>query len=251
MPPNGYRLTRFDRCDSTNEEARRQGDAGAAAGLWIVSDEQTKGRGRRGRGWQSPPGNLYSSLLLRPDRPTAEAAQLSFVAALAVRDLATHYLRSDSQVLCKWPNDVLLEGRKYSGILLESVAGPGGKPAWVVLGIGINVVFKPAELADAVATLADYCNPPPEVGEVFTVLSQRFEMWLQRWLEEGFAPVREAWLSSAHRLGEAIEARLPSETLTGRFAGLDESGSLLLETKAGVRHVIQAADVFPAFGEAD
>jgi BirA family biotin operon repressor/biotin-[acetyl-CoA-carboxylase] ligase len=173
----------------------------------------------------------------------AAAAQLSFAAALAVADLLGRFAPSASIAL-KWPNDVLLEGGKASGILLESEGG-GGRLDWLAIGIGVNLVAAPPadpEAAHPPACLADHA-PPPSPEAALTALAAAFEGWRARHAAEGFAPLRAAWLARAARLGEPIEARLPSETLRGTFADLDADGALVLHTAAGPRR-IAAADVF-------
>src|SRR5262249_47981168 len=137
--PAGYELASFDDIDSTNEEARRRAGAGARGPLWIWAQRQTAGRGRRGRAWESPLGNLSCTLLFAPHATAAAAARLSFVASLAVRDLVAELL-PDAEVKVKWPNDVLLDGRKTSGILLESAGETGsGDLPWLAVGIGVNL----------------------------------------------------------------------------------------------------------------
>jgi len=138
-----YRLLSFAAIDSTNEEAKRQAAAGAPEGTLIWARAQQAGRGRRGRPWVSEPGNLYMSLLLRPDRAAPAAAQLGFAAALAVGEAALPLLPASAALAYKWPNDVLIDGRKTSGILLESQAAGEGRLDWLVVGIGVNLVSFP------------------------------------------------------------------------------------------------------------
>ena len=141
--PAGYELASFDEIDSTNEEARRRAQRGDRGPLWIWALKQNAGRGRRGRPWESPVGNLMCTLLLAPGVPPAQAARLSFVAALSVRDfVAEHAGTTDVRV--KWPNDVLIDGRKVAGILLESSGESGaGLLPWLAVGIGVNLVHAP------------------------------------------------------------------------------------------------------------
>ena len=139
--PTGYALKEYSEIDSTNEEAKRLAAADAPVPIWMRADAQTAGRGRRGREWQSQSGNLAATLLLRPNRPAAECAQLSFVAAVACAD-AVAYFAPRAEIAVKWPNDVLADGRKIAGILLESASG-GGAPFWLAIGIGINLAHFP------------------------------------------------------------------------------------------------------------
>ncbi|EME69843.1 biotin-(acetyl-CoA carboxylase) ligase [Paramagnetospirillum caucaseum] len=225
---------------STNDEARRRVEDGSAADLLVVTARrQTAGRGRRGRVWESPEGNLHASFVLRIERPLAQAAQIGFVAALALAE-ALDELAPGHDVRCKWPNDVLADGRKVAGMLLES-AGDG----WLVLGIGVDVECRPApaEALYAAIALVELGYGGDTAG-VLNALCRSFGPWLARWRDEGFAPIRAAWLGRARGLGEAALVRLEAETLSGVFAGLDEEGGLLLDQgAAGIRRIL-AGDVF-------
>ena len=241
--PAGYGLKQFDTIDSTNEEARRLAQAGERGPLWIVAGEQTAGRGRRGRSWVSPRGNLSATLLIDPGRPAGECAQLSFVAALATSD-AVSALAPGSGIKVKWPNDVLAEGRKIAGILLESASSGGAAPGWLVIGIGVNLSAHPPDTEFPATSLPvlGVAAPLPEDG--LLQLAAAFAKWYDVWRAEGFAPIRDAWLARAAGLGTRIRARLQNGELTGVFEGIDMSGALLLrETQDRVR-AIAAGEVF-------
>jgi BirA family biotin operon repressor/biotin-[acetyl-CoA-carboxylase] ligase len=242
LPP-AYRLVALDSVGSTNEEARRLAAAGAEDGTLVWAREQTAGRGRRGRAWRSPRGNLYLSLVLRPDCAPGEAAQLGFVAALAVGATCGGFVPPLTDLHYKWPNDVLLGGRKVSGILIESESDPAGRLAWLVLGLGLNVAAAPEATAFPATSLRDEGAGDLPVEPVLEALARHFLAWTDRWLADGFAPVRAAWKRRAWRLGEEIHARLPNDELRGRFEDLDETGALVLETAAGPRR-ITAGEVF-------
>ncbi|WP_341702516.1 biotin--[acetyl-CoA-carboxylase] ligase [Ferrovibrio sp.] len=241
-----WSLQAFDSLDSTSEEVRRRAEAGAPEGLAVLARRQTAGRGRRGRSWDSPEGNLFLSLLLRPRVTPAEAARLSFLVAVAVTealDLAAPALRG--QVTCKWPNDVLVAGAKIAGILLESRTAPDGGLDWVIVGIGVNLAHFPPDTPYAATALS--AHGVAVLPEDFAGwLLARLGYWLGRWRSEGFAPVREAWLARAQGIGREVVVRLPDSELRGRFAALDESGALLLELPDGSRQAVTAGDVFPA-----
>lgn len=239
--PAGFTLVSLDSVESTNEEALRLARSGAPAGSVVWARRQTAGRGRRGRAWDSPAGNLYCSVVLRPR--SANAAQVSFVAAIAVAD-ALAALGCRVAPTLKWPNDVLMGGRKIGGILLESSPMRRDEVAVTVVGTGVNVATHPDDGSTALR------NEGVDV-EVETVLSgylRHLALWLERWQGEGFAPVRTAWLDRATGVGTAIEVRLHTETLPGVFTGLDEDGVLLLETASGLRR-ISAGDVFLTDGQ--
>jgi BirA family transcriptional regulator, biotin operon repressor / biotin---[acetyl-CoA-carboxylase] ligase len=244
LPP-AYRLISLDSVDSTNDEAIRLAEAGAEDGTLVWAREQTKGRGRMGREFVSPRGNLYLSLVLRPDCDIAAAAQLSFVAALAVGDGIGSVVPAMLEITYKWPNDVLLNERKVSGILLESKTAPGGGIDWLVLGVGINVASYPED-TEFPATSLHFEGTPRSVTEVevLQAFSRHLLTWINRWLDDGFAPVRQKWLSHAHGKGEIIEVRLPKETLSGTFADMDKDGVLLLDVPGAGQRRIAAGDVF-------
>lgn len=238
----GYRLIIRDEVASTMEEARRAAAQGEPGKLWVVARSQNAGRGRHGRQWGSPPGNLYSSLLLRDPCPPALAPQLGFVAGLAVHDAVTAVLgEAAPRIALKWPNDLLVEGAKTVGLLLEGESRGGRLD--VVIGIGVNIASCPTDTPYPATFLRRY-RPDVTVEAVLTALSdawtRRFETWSR---PGGFGPTREAWLERAAFLGETITLRLAEGPLSGRFVGLDPTGRLELETQAG-RRLIDAGDLY-------
>ncbi|WP_366554023.1 biotin--[acetyl-CoA-carboxylase] ligase [Aquibaculum sediminis] len=244
LPPV-YRLVALDSVASTMDEARRLAEEeGAEDGTLVWAREQSGGRGRLGRQWESPRGNLYLTLVLRPDCPPAEAAQLGFLAAVAVSD-AIGAVSPPVETTFKWPNDVLLHGNKVAGILMESRSTPDGGLDYLLLGCGVNVAHFPRDLMYT-ATSMHYEGVPKDVTEVdlLEAFGRHFLSWVSRWLDDGFAPVRKAWLRHAAGIGERIEVRLPRETLTGVFRELDEAGHLILELEGGERRRIASGEVF-------
>jgi BirA family biotin operon repressor/biotin-[acetyl-CoA-carboxylase] ligase len=235
-PP--FRLVTLETIDSTNDEAKRRARQGAGHGTVIQACEQTAGRGRRGRSWHSPAGNLHVSLLLDPGVPLHSAAQLGFVASAALaQGLAG--LAPAAHVECKWPNDVWCNGRKIAGMLLE----PAEVGGLVVLGVGVDVVAAPhPALYDAIALTETGCAA--DAAAVLRAFIAAFAPLFEVWRDRGFAAVRRAWLARARGLGAAIEVRLERETLSGTFVGLDEDGALLLELADGQRRRVLAGDVF-------
>ena len=234
--PQDYQKIRHDELDSTNNEAQRLAASGEAGPVWIIADRQTAGRGRRGRAWSTDTGNLATTLLLRPDAPPAIVGQLSFVAALAAAEMASHFAPS-ATVTVKWPNDVLAEGKKLAGLLLE--AGPG----WLAVGIGVNLASAPEATEFPATSLAQLGIAAPSSDEALTILAARFAHWYDAWMEKGFETIRAAWLARAGGLGGPIRARLPHETRQGVFEGIDASGALLLNEQGNVR-AIAAGEVF-------
>jgi BirA family biotin operon repressor/biotin-[acetyl-CoA-carboxylase] ligase len=238
-----YSLVTHERIDSTNEEAKRLAATGAPAGTLVWAGEQLAGRGRRGRGWTSPPGNLYMSLLLRPGRVASIACQLNFVAAVALAEAVAGLLPHSASVALKWPNDVLVNGAKVSGILLEAAAAPDHVIDWLVIGVGVNVASHPPDTPYPATNLQreGVHSTPAAVLETFAA---SFERWHAVWREAGFARVRDRWLASARGLGEPIEVRLERETLHGRFSDLDETGALMLDMGQGGRRHVTTGDLF-------
>lgn len=237
----------LDEIDSTNAEARRRAEAGEAGPVWLVGLRQTAGRGRRGRAWETGEGNLAATLLFRTDKPPAEAAQVSFVAALAVADLLAEYVPA-SLVSLKWPNDPLLGGLKVSGILIESGASPMGG-LWMAVGVGVNLKHEPVESERPATSLATYRDcPPPHPAEAVEILADAFERWFRTWTTLGFPAIADAWTARAHGLGEPCVARLGTETVEGIAEGLDGDGALRLRLADGRVRRITAGDVF--FGAA-
>ena len=233
----------LDEVDSTNAEARRRAEAGARGPLWITARRQTAGRGRRGRSWETGAGNLAATYLAHTAQPPAEAAQVSFVAALAVADLAVAYVPA-ALVSLKWPNDPMIAGRKAAGILVESGAHPAGG-LWLAVGCGVNLATPPDAAERPATAFADHMRaPPPAPLDALAVLAEAFERWRGLWERLGFAPIAEAWTAKAHGLGETCTARLPGETIQGVAEGLDGDGALRLRTAPGVVRRITAGDVF-------
>jgi BirA family transcriptional regulator, biotin operon repressor / biotin---[acetyl-CoA-carboxylase] ligase len=238
LPP----IVAYDEIDSTNLEARRRADDGETGPLWLTALWQTAGKGRRGRTWRSGSGNLAATLLLTTSKPPLEAAQIAFVAALAVADLAGTYVPV-SKVSLKWPNDTLLGGRKVSGILVES--GPSAAGLWLAVGVGVNLAEAPDDVERPATALADHMDgPPPRPAEALGILASAFERWRGVWEAAGFAPIAEAWTARAHGLGQPCSARLPAETIEGVAEGLDFDGALKLRLADGSLRRITAGDVF-------
>lgn len=236
----------YDELDSTNAEARRRAEAGEAGPVWIAAKAQAAGRGRRGRSWSTEEGNLAATLLMTTEVPATEAAQVSFLAALAAADLADTCLGSGAAQL-KWPNDVLVYGKKAVGILVESGARPD-KQLWLAVGVGVNLARHPTDVDRPATSFAEHMAArPPEPRQALEILASRFEIWRALWAAQGFAPIAAAWTDRAYGLGQACEARLPNRTLTGVAEGMEPDGALRLRLDDGTVERITAGDVF--FGE--
>lgn len=240
----------LDAIDSTNAEARRRAEAGETTSQWIVARQQSAGRGRRGREWESETGNLFATLLTLTAKPPAEAAQVTFVAALAVVDLFDAFALPGC-VSIKWPNDVMLAGDKASGILIESGVHATGS-LWLAVGIGVNLARAPEGTERPATSLADHLRSdiayPPAIDAAATVLAEAFAVWQARWESLGFQPILDAWTTRTNGLDGPCVARLGHETVTGVADGVEPDGALRLRTADGQLRLISAGDVF--FGEA-
>ena len=225
--------------DSTNAEALRRAAAGERGPVWLLARKQTAARGRRGRAWVSPEGNFAATLLMQAP---GDLALRSFVAALGLHDAMVALTGRAELFALKWPNDVLLSGGKLAGILLES----GGRGA-LAIGIGVNLAAAPEAAgleAGAVrpVSLAEATGLRVTPDEMLDALAPAMMRWEERLQDEGFAPVRAAWLARAARLGEEIVARLPGREVAGRFETVDATGAIVLATAAG-RVALPAAEI--------
>lgn len=236
--------------DSTNAEAARLAPS-LTGPCWILAGEQTGGRGRRGRAWASPPGNFHATLVLKPHEAPATVALRSFAAALALREALVALTGLPGSFTLKWPNDVLCNGGKLAGILLES-AGQGAQVGHLAIGIGVNLIAAP----DPAMLDPDALRPVTLLGEtghriapetLLNALAPAYAAWEDRFTTEGFAPLRAEWLKHAANLGQPIRARTGTgpgtTTRHGTFETIDATGALILRTPQG-RETIPAAEVF-------
>lgn len=241
----GVRLLAFDTIGSTNAQALAQARKGDRGPLWITAARQTEGRGRRGRSFVSERGNLYATLLVTDASPAEHAAELAFVAALALHDAVCEAAAVlAARLALKWPNDLLCDGAKVAGILVEGESGIG-RPLVTVVGIGVNCAHHP-KTTDYPATdlLTAGGSVSPET--LFAALSRAMHQRLQEWEGgRGFAATRAAWLARAAGLGKPVRVQLSERQLEGRFQTLDPSGRLVLRLADGSVEIITVGDVFP------
>lgn len=231
--------------ESTQTPVHNKAIGGEEEGYVLQALQQVGGKGRHGNQWDSPMGNLYMSVLLRPTCALNEAGQLSFVVAVALSKALDGYIDTQKhKKTLKWPNDILIDGLKISGILLESNLQADGRIDSIVIGMGLNI-FKAPDLAISLQEIADkpvYINVFRD--DVLAALAEMYDLWQNK----GFAPIREAWLKQAHGLNDAMTVRLPSESFKGTFDGVDETGALLVLMEDGMQKVVQAGEVH--FGDA-
>ncbi|GLK69502.1 biotin--[acetyl-CoA-carboxylase] ligase [Hansschlegelia plantiphila] len=246
----GHSLQAFDTVGSTNAEGLALAREGRGP-AWVVARSQTAGRGRRGREWSTERGNLAASFATTLDVAPATAATLGFVAGLALetalRQVAKSLQARDARPELKWPNDVIVDGAKLAGILLEADALADGRLA-VVVGIGVNVVSAPEDLPYPATSLAAR-GDEVEAEQLFTALADSLVGWLEVWDSgRGLAAVRKAWMARAAGLGSQVAVELGGRTIRGRFESIDDSGRLVIRAQTGVATAISAGDVY--FGSA-
>jgi BirA family transcriptional regulator, biotin operon repressor / biotin---[acetyl-CoA-carboxylase] ligase len=232
----------FETIDSTNAEAMRRAVGGERGPLWIVAARQSAGRGRQGREWDSGAGNLYATLLVTLPVPADVATQTSFVAALAVFDVAAGVLGGDAKLSLKWPNDVLLDGAKLSGILIETVAHDADSTT-VAIGVGVNLAHAPEHTRYGATSLAEHGrHVAPD--EAFASLAAAMGARLAAWNDgRDFAVIRRDWTAHAAGLGRVARVTMGERTVTGEFTGLASDGALLLSETGGRLHAIHAGEV--------
>lgn len=232
--PDGWQVVALDSVASTMEEARRLAADGAADRTVVRAREQAGGRGRLGRPWASPPGNVYATAILRPDIPPVRASELSLVAAVAVADAVAAVA---GPVRLKWPNDVLLDGGKVAGVLLEAVTG-GTSLAAVLVGIGINVASCPDIPGRATARVA-----ATDADAMFLRLLQSLDARVAEWRRDGLGPIRTAWLARGPEIGSRLAVGQGEAVVQGAFAGLEPGGALRLELDNGTLARIASGEV--------
>lgn len=244
--PDFYTLVRRAHVGSTNDVAKDLAAGGAAEGTLVVAETQSAGRGRRGKPWASPPGNLYMTLILRPDCAPATAAQLGFVAGVALWDAIAAFDHFGIDLTLKWPNDVLLDGKKVVGILLESATKPDGALDWVVIGIGVNTAHHPPDArwpATDLTSLRDH--PTPE--DLLPMVADHLLDYYLEWNANGFGPIRRLWLeNSFFQPGDPVTVGSGETALTGAFEDIGEDGALVLRLASGQTQAISYGEVFPA-----
>lgn len=244
----GTRLHVFDEIGSTNDEALASARAGGQGNAWFAAKTQRKGRGRQARAWISPPGNLYASLLLIDEVAPTIAPELGFVAGVALRRALVAAVPEETRLKLKWPNDILYDGGKLAGILLESTMANGDFAC--VIGIGVNCASAPEGLAYRATSLTEI-GAARDAQDVFFALSGEMVDALDRFSGgAGFAAIREEWLSFAAGIGGPIRVETAGGAREGLFRGIDSTGRLILEDKDGMK-TVEAGDVWfpePAVG---
>jgi BirA family transcriptional regulator, biotin operon repressor / biotin---[acetyl-CoA-carboxylase] ligase len=234
-----FTIHQFDELKSTNSHAFELANSRQIfENEIILARKQTNGRGRMERLWSSPAGNLYFSLVLCPKISAAKISQISFVAIVALQAVVARM--TSSKVEVKWPNDLLIDEKKVSGLLLESKIS-GESCEFIILGIGVNIVSKPDNTIFPAAALKDFgVEVLPKI--LLKLFLDEFENFYQNWCNFGFGFVRKAWIKNAFNLQKEITVKLGDKDLTGIFEDFDEEGNLILKCEKNL-HKISAADM--------
>lgn len=234
-------ITVLETTGSTNDDAKALARLGAAEGTLVQALRQTAGRGRQGNHWMSEPGNLYMSMILRPRARAAESGQMSFLAAVALAQTVQVFLPPAADISLKWPNDLLIGGRKAAGILLETEGASGtAEIDWLVLGMGLNIRHAP----EGAISLKEAGAENVDVTAARDLLAGNVLALYRRWQQEGFAVIRSAWLERAANLGGKIRVRLPNQDFYATFDGIDGQGALEITMEDGKKRAISSGEVF-------
>lgn len=244
LTPEGICVEFHEVCESTNILANAYGASGPASPKWFVAAEQKTGRGRRGRNWSSPLGNLYCSYIFQPIVKPSELGTLPFLVSLAVRDTFIGLGCASAKVACKWPNDVLIAEKKASGILIETSTASGQAAGFVVVGIGLNLTHFPSDALFPATSVAAECGNPPEVTSAFKILSHSLDSRLGSWVENGPSQTIKEWRANTWGLGMRREIRTNDETFHATLIGLNDDGGLSLRLDNGIEKRVYTGDVF-------
>lgn len=239
-----YQLLHLEEVDSTNEYAKGLAEAQTPDPHWIYADIQTAGRGRRGRAWVSPKGNLMTTLYLPHEIPSTRGGEIAFVAGLATQSCVQECLADTNHIVdIKYPNDILVNGAKISGMLLETATN-NPMLKWMAIGIGINLAHYPEDIPYPATSIAALTGKAPKPKDVLERLAFYFAQYFMQWQSSGVAPILEMWRTHAHHIGKEIEVRLHNQTLSGIFEAIDDSGTLILRQNNGTIEHINTGDIF-------
>ncbi|MFC3051113.1 biotin--[acetyl-CoA-carboxylase] ligase [Kordiimonas pumila] len=245
--PEGVGARFIPVCDSTNEEAARLASIKSAQPMWIVAGEQSKGRGRSGRNWVSGSGNLYTSLLFAPDLKLSDLAGLPFIISLAIRETFVTLGGLDGDIQCKWPNDILINGKKAAGVLIETSGVVGNTVGHIIVGIGMNLLHSPDTAQFPATNFFAHIGKKVDPREALTVLAANVKKRLDKWRVSDFKPIQQEWTDHAWGIGKPVQVRSIDETFSATLLHLAEDGGLKVKLVNGVERTIYAADIFPGF----
>ncbi|WP_253303598.1 biotin--[acetyl-CoA-carboxylase] ligase [Wolbachia endosymbiont of Phyllotreta cruciferae] len=235
MIPEGFHIHHYKEVSSTNKEALDLIDKGISNETIVVADKQTEGRGRTGKNWISPEGNFYASLVVGQVTDISKLTELTFVTALTVGNTILSFI-NDLNLQYKWPNDILIDGKKISGILLEKRSNSN----WLIIGIGININHAPLP---GTTCISNYGESVSNI-DLLRKLIINFNKLRKQWLFDGFYAIREMWLKKAFKMNEQISVKLADKLYEGIFADIDKSGKLVLQQKDGSLIYFDAGELF-------
>ena len=240
----GHQLYYYEEIGSTNDEAFRLGLAGEPEGTALIAEKQNAGKGRMQRVWHSPAGsNIYTSIILRPQIEPAKAPQISILAGVAVAEVLDSYC--PDRIKLKWPNDVLIDGKKVCGILSQ-IQTSASEVDFIVLGMGINVniIYSqfPQEICNLATSLVIETGREISRQELIISLYENLAKWYKQLLKDGFCRIKEKWLSMSPMIGEPVQVMFQEESVSGTAIGLDENGSLILLVAGNKEYKVLAGD---------
>lgn len=230
-----------DTLESTQATLKDMALKNASEGTVVQALQQTKGKGRYEREWVSEEGNLFFSLLIRPSCPAHSIGPLSLLTGLAVAKAIQPYLDEPESLVLKWPNDILLVGKKCAGILLETEIGADQNIEWVVVGIGINVSSAPPDLG---ICLGDHVQSSVDLNTLRDDILAQFDLYYSLWRREGIEKIRTFWLETGHEKDTPVQVKMGDEFIEGRFFDIDKQGNMLLHDNAGQLRKITAGEVY-------
>ncbi len=243
IPPL-YELVTRDSIDSAVSEAKRLALSGAEEGTLVWVNAQTAGRGRLDHQWLSERGNLHCAIVLQPHEPVAIAGQINYVAAVSLATAIANHVTPMTELRYRWPNDLLLNNLKVAGILLDPCSVNNGNVESMVLGINVNIKSHPKQLDDRAANMQDDGFSKSTDADLLESFSRNFLSWINRWAEEGFAPIAKAWTQRVNGMGESIDIKLVGETISGEFVELDSTGALVIRLADDTRRKVTVAEFF-------
>jgi BirA family biotin operon repressor/biotin-[acetyl-CoA-carboxylase] ligase len=241
-----FNLIIFDEIDSTNEEAKRLVQSGVSGNFVIWAKSQSKGKGRNGKRWISPPGNFYLSLLIRPEFDLSVSSELSFVVAVAIGGALSNFLENSSKKIeYKWPNDVLINGKKLASILIETSAKSNSISLdWLIIGVGLNIISSPVEVSGLATNLSDEGFDDLILNKFVDEFMKSFTIFYDIWLKEGFSPIREKWLNNGVGIGEVITVSVGKDRVSGVFEDLTNEGCIKLSLPGGQMCYVSSEEIF-------
>lgn len=238
-----FEILSFNRLDSTQTEAKRRLGQRPRHRQVIWASEQTAGQGRHRRQWHSPQGNLYATVLWRLKTFPRYPGRYSFTVSMAIRDAVVKFTGETDKLQVKWPNDILFEGAKLSGLLLEMEQDPKGR-LWMLIGVGANIAYAPQIKEREAVSLADIIGDPPEVGSFVAAFLDALQARIRQQRYGHFRRVREDWLNCAYGLGQPLVATLRERSVRGTFTNLGKRGELIMTDEDGTEHIIRSGEVF-------